>query len=163
MDKEQLRQYRREQMRRLRAAIKSDPIKYAEYLAKAREYGAKARAKRTPEQKEHIRLMNKRWRERNRERDRQNKINHRKKLRQEVIAAYGGKCACCGEDRIEFLAIDHINGGGTKHRKSLGRTGYHFYYWLKRNNYPKGFRVLCHNCNQALGHYGYCPHQISKN
>jgi hypothetical protein len=21
------------------------------------------------------------------------------------------------------------------------------------------YRVLCHNCNTALGFYGYCPHQ----
>jgi hypothetical protein len=32
------------------------------------------------------------------------------------------------------------------------------YLWLKRNNYPTGFRVLCHNCNLAIGFYGYCPH-----
>lgn len=25
-------------------------------------------------------------------------------------------CSCCGESTIEFLSIDHINGGGTSHR-----------------------------------------------
>jgi len=143
--------------------IKADAEKYAKWLEKNRKWQAISRARRTPKQKERIRLQNLEWRRKNRERDNQNKINHRRKLRQTIIQAYGGKCACCGEDRIEFLSIDHIGGGGNKHRKSLGRTGYHFYYWLKRNNYPKGFRVLCHNCNQSLGHYGYCPHQLSKN
>ncbi len=32
--------------------------------------------------------------------------------------------------------------------------------WLYRNNWPDGFRILYHNCNQSLGSYGYCPHQI---
>jgi hypothetical protein len=31
--------------------------------------------------------------------------------RREALAAYGGCCECCGEQRFEFLAIDHINGG----------------------------------------------------
>jgi hypothetical protein len=30
---------------------------------------------------------------------------------------------------------------------------------LRQNSYPTGYRVLCHNCNFALGHYGYCPHK----
>ena len=31
--------------------------------------------------------------------------------------------------------------------------------WLLRHGFPEGFRVLCHNCNQAIGVYGACPHQ----
>ncbi len=61
---------------------------------------------------------------------------------------------------MEFLAIDHIDGGGTKHRKKI-RTGM-FHWWLKKNGWPDGFRVACHNCNSALGHYGYCPHQVAR-
>lgn len=34
--------------------------------------------------------------------------------------------------------------------------------WLKKNNYPPGFRVLCMNCNFSLGMRGYCPHQKEK-
>lgn len=83
--------------------------------------------------------------------------------KQEVIRTYGGKCACCGEDRWEFLTIDHVNGGGTKHRKQVGSGGGAFYKWLKANGYPQeGYRVLCMNCNMALGLYGYCPHQVEK-
>lgn len=87
------------------------------------------------------------------------------RLKREVLNAYSGgnpKCSCCGESHIEFLAIDHVEGGGSKHRKSLkpgGLLGTGFYQWLKRNNFPKGFRVLCHNCNHSFGAYGYCPHQ----
>jgi hypothetical protein len=74
----------------------------------------------------------------------------------------GGKmaCACCGETTLEFLGIDHINGGGTKHRKKLGNPGgFVFYIWLRLKGYPLGYRVLCQNCNLVYGTYGYCPHQ----
>jgi len=55
------------------------------------------------------------------------------------------------------MSLDHINGGGVAHRKERGIP---LTQWLVRNGYPDGFRVLCHNCNQALGAYGYCPHQF---
>jgi len=41
-------------------------------------------------------------------------------IRMTVLKHYGGtppKCACCGESHLEFLAIDHIKGGGIKERK----------------------------------------------
>lgn len=80
----------------------------------------------------------------------------RQRLRFEIITHYGGKCDCCGESAIEFLAVDHVNGGGNRQKKEIGCSG--LYCWLKRNGFPKGFRVLCHNCNQSLAAYGYCPH-----
>lgn len=84
------------------------------------------------------------------------------KLRAEILEAYGQRCACkhCGESTPEFLAIDHIKGGGGKHIKELRKQGVDFYVWLKRNGFPKDdFRLLCHNCNFARGHYGKCPHE----
>lgn len=86
------------------------------------------------------------------------------KLKQEVLSAYSKEelmCACCGEKSLEFLTIDHIDGNGHNDRKVHG-SGVNFYHWLKKNNYPKGFRVLCYNCNCSLGHLGYCPHQEKK-
>ena len=82
---------------------------------------------------------------------------YRKKLKNEAIRFYGGKCACCGENHEIFLTIDHINGNGNKHRKELGNQK--IYYWLKVHKYPSGFRVLCMNCNWARGVFGYCPHE----
>lgn len=83
-----------------------------------------------------------------------------KEIRIEVIAAYGGKCACCGESTYEFLGIDHIHGGGVKERKETKRRGKQFYAWLKRQGFPKDkYQLLCHNCNLAKGFYGECPHQ----
>jgi hypothetical protein len=74
-------------------------------------------------------------------------------LKPEVIAAYGGKCVCCSEAHLEFLSIDHVNG-----YKDGPRGGAALYSWLKQNDYPEGFRVLCMSCNMALGYLGYCGH-----
>ncbi len=83
-------------------------------------------------------------------------------LRKNVFAQYmvGGKiqCACCGESDIDVLCMDHINGDGSEHRKTIGGKASGMYYWIKRNGYPDSFRILCHNCNQSLGSRGYCPH-----
>jgi len=87
----------------------------------------------------------------------------REKLRKEVFTHYAGDppiCKCCGEDKKEFLVIDHIKGKGAQHRKKYKITsGAGLHSWLRKNSYPKGFRVLCDNCNMSLGRYGYCPHQ----
>lgn len=87
-------------------------------------------------------------------------------LKAEVMAAYGGKCACCGESEIRFLSIDHINNDGATHRRTLkgsgkgSRTGVNIYRWLKKNAYPSGFQVLCFNCNMGKAHNnGVCPHR----
>lgn len=80
-------------------------------------------------------------------------------LKSEVMGHYDGmKCACCEESDIHFLTIDHINGGGREHRRQLGQ-GATIYSWLKRNDYPIGYQVLCYNCNCAKGFYGVCPHE----
>ena len=79
-------------------------------------------------------------------------------LRREVLIHYSSAppvCLCCGEKTLEFLSIDHIDGGGSKHKREVHKI----YRWLKKNNFPEGFRVLCHNCNQSRGAYGYCPHE----
>jgi hypothetical protein len=81
--------------------------------------------------------------------------------RTEVLLAYGHACDCCADAAREFLAVDHIGGGGNQHRKRERLTSSRkFYGWLKRQGFPRDrFRLLCHNCNFAIGLYGYCPHQ----
>lgn len=80
-------------------------------------------------------------------------------VKAEMIVAYGGQCACCGETNPLFLSIDHISGGGQAEREEHGR-GRVFYQYLKSLGYPKdNYRLLCHNCNASFGHYGYCPHR----
>ncbi len=100
----------------------------------------------------------KQWRKDNPEeaKRRHKKWNWDSKVR--AINAYGSKCECCGETEIKFLAIDHIKGDGNVHRKTIGNQT--IYTWLKHNNYPTGFRILCHNCNMAIAFWKTCPHKI---
>tara|TARA_R110000737_G_scaffold315924_1_gene326051 strand:- start:29 stop:586 length:558 start_codon:yes stop_codon:yes gene_type:complete len=80
-------------------------------------------------------------------------------------------CACCKENSIiDFLCIDHIKGKKEmENDNELVRLGYSSIWlthklmlWLKNNNYPSGFQVLCHNCNFAKGmikNNYTCPHE----
>lgn len=82
-------------------------------------------------------------------------------LRLEILEAYGKKCQCpcrCSTMEPEFLALDHIFGGGGAERKK--RSCHQLYRYLKKLGFPKDqHRLLCHNCNQARGIYGYCPRE----
>jgi hypothetical protein len=80
------------------------------------------------------------------------------KLKNLVFSHYGTVCQCCGESRLVFLALDHIHNNGKEDRKITG-LGQNLYRWLKLNNYPDGYQVLCHNCNWAKRD-GICPHKI---
>lgn len=81
-------------------------------------------------------------------------------LKREMFDAYGGVCACCGEDAIEFLSLDHINGGGNADRARRGvQPGYAFYLRLRKEGWPAGYQVLCFNCNFAKRTNPVCPHK----
>ena len=51
--------------------------------------------------------------------------DYRAALRAEFIAAYGGKCACCGEAEPKFLELDHVFGGGEVHRRGAAEVEAH--------------------------------------
>ncbi len=84
---------------------------------------------------------------------------YRAKLRAEMILAYGGRCACCGERQPEFLQLDHIHNDGAEDRKNNPATK--LFAKLKRLGWPKDrYQLLCANCN--FGKFmngGICPHQ----
>lgn len=85
------------------------------------------------------------------------------RLKQDVMNAYGGKCQCCGEYRFSMMTIDHIHENGAAHRNELnggfGRDkSVDFYRWLKFENFPSGFQVLCYNCNISKHRLGRCEH-----
>lgn len=91
---------------------------------------------------------------------RDNHARWRRATKQRILTELGGACACCGENTFEFLSIDHINGGGKKHREALDNDQARLYREILNEGCPRDkYRVLCHNCNQALGAYGFCPHQ----
>lgn len=92
----------------------------------------------------------------------------RQKRRQRILAHYGNKCVCCGEDEPCFLAIDHIDGGGNEHRRQIGNNPSHrcgssstqFVKWIEKNNFPNTLQLLCHNCNMGKHlNCGICPHK----
>lgn len=77
-------------------------------------------------------------------------------LRNKCFEHYGYTCKCCGESKKEFLCLDHINGGGNKHRKEEKIRD--LSHWAVKNGFPSIFQILCHNCNMAKSLYGSCPH-----
>ena len=80
-------------------------------------------------------------------------------------------CNCCGENsHVDFLTIDHIAGKNQMDSEpKLIKLGYSsklkgkgLINWIMENNYPKGFQILCHNCNVAKGLIGNdntCTHE----
>lgn len=82
--------------------------------------------------------------------------NYRRKLKEQILRHYSPDLKCVGWNGIvcpfscndiRCLSIDHIEGNGLAHRKRVKTTnGTAFYRWLRDNNYPKGFQVLCMNC-----------------
>ena len=85
-----------------------------------------------------------------RERVKRQDAKRRMKLKISILAHYAKndipECVDCKEQDIRCLSIDHINGGGTQHRKETG-GGHKFYQWLKKNNLPQGYDTVCMNCN----------------
>ena len=108
------------------------------------------------------------WQQKNREdflNDKRESTNRRRReLSLEALQHYSEsdtpKCYCCGETIPMLLSLDHINGGGNKHRKEVGS---HAYVWAKKNGWPPIFRVACHSCNMGAHlNGGTCPHQSEK-
>jgi hypothetical protein len=111
-----------------------------------------------PAKHENLTKVRRRYASINRKKLNSNQAELSRKLKIEVINHYGGSCACCGESNILFLCIDHAHGRGQEHRNKIGVHGSRIYQWLRIQEYPEGFRVLCYNCNMSLSCYGYCPH-----
>ncbi len=80
-------------------------------------------------------------------------LRARRKAKLQAIRAYSPQLICqwprCNFSDLRALSIDHIKGGGKKHIKEIG---WNFYFWLRKNNYPSGFQVLCMN-HQKIKQY----------
>ena len=77
--------------------------------------------------------------------------HRRLKITYDVIKHYSDnkfQCVCCGSKKS--LTIDHID------HKTKNKEGRNLYRWLIKNNYPKGFQVLCHSCNSRKYQKGRC-------
>ncbi len=96
----------------------------------------------------------------------QRRAEQRAILRLEALVGISGgrlRCECCGERRVWTLCFDHIDGGGSRHRKEnasnptvrLVRREYRETGYWPRHRY----QVLCATCNHGrrVGS-GTCPH-----
>lgn len=86
-------------------------------------------------------------------------------IRLEALRVYGGdppRCACCGENRTDFLVIDHPDKDGAEFRRNNARYRSKIHRWARLQGWPAGLRVLCHNCNYALGLLHQCPHELER-
>jgi len=106
-------------------------------------------------------IMRRDWISRNREKWTAYQRAYVASLKEELYAHYGDRCTCCGETEKKFLEVDHINNDGAEHRRLEGKwlLGKNIISWLKKNNWPPNFQLLCTNCNMAKARYGICPHQ----
>lgn len=71
-------------------------------------------------------------------------------LKLAALEAYGGPVCIwpgCDTTDLDLLTLDHIDGGGNEHRREIGGSGACTYRWLRDNNYPPGWQVLCWNHN----------------
>ena len=98
-----------------------------------------------------------------------NAKRYTKKLKLEALRAYGGLhpcCSCCGEDRMPFLTLDHLDDSGWEQRRDANvKSGWPFYQHLRNLGWPKEppLAVVCYNCN--CGRWvngGTCPHKEEK-
>jgi len=143
---------------------KKNPKKWFEIRKKYRE--------RNPEHVKDLRNQNySKHKEKNRPRLSKRGKEIRKKTKLDVYTHYSNgvpKCACCGVSGIEFLTVDHIipKLEMKKDQKMIEigymsyATGHRLNQWLVAKNFPKGFQILCYNCNFAKGVFGDCPHMI---
>lgn len=110
-------------------------------------------------QRDYMRSLGFKTKEKYRKRDKERKTE----IKLKVISHYSPslKCVCCGESEWNFLSIDHIHNNGNLHKKQNKNLhgGASMYYWLIKHNFPKGFQVLCMNCNFGKRmNDGICPH-----
>ena len=96
---------------------------------------------------------------------RKKKVNGNSDLKDEVFMYYTARydssaekphCNCkgCSESYLELLSIDHMK----KRTKKDDLSGESLYKYLKENDFPDGYQILCFNCNFGKGLYGECPH-----
>lgn len=87
------------------------------------------------------------------------RLTYNRRLRQEVVDGYGGRCVCCGTTYAPHLTIDHVKGDGAAERRQLGggRAVYQKLRALLREGIlDLDYQVLCWSCNMTKHHLGRC-------
>lgn len=131
----------------------------AAHREQEREYKRRTRAKNPKKWRAKDSARSRRWRARLGDEYKQRTADRNRRSKEEFIAAYGGKCSCCGEARFEFLTAEHIKGRAENQPQGVF-VGPRMYRLLKKLGWPKDeYACLCMNCNFSRGRYGYCPHE----
>ena len=63
--------------------------------------------------------------------------------RQLILRFLGGKCVKCSNSDWRVLQVDHLNGGGNRHRREAGCRQ----VWKDAMENPQNYQLLCANCN----------------
>ena len=79
------------------------------------------------------------WRRANPEKAREIARRNQRAMRLRAIDVMGGKCVECGA--VEGLVLDHINGGGSEHRRHES-NGRYYARFVREGGDPR-FQVLC--------------------
>jgi hypothetical protein len=78
-------------------------------------------------------------------------LSRRTRERLELLELLGRKCVRCGYDADwRALQVDHINGGGTRLRRSVASLPE--YYRALREGRGGDVQVLCANCHAIVGY-----------
>ena len=71
---------------------------------------------------------------------------YRRQLRDDIFQWLGNECNECGFDDPRAFQIDHLNGGGRQHRKSMNDSPTVYLRYVLEH--LDEFQLLCANCNQ---------------
>ena len=84
-----------------------------------------------------------------------------KEVRYKALQHFSGgcpECASCNESEPEFLCVDHLEGGGRKHRSEMGNghqvSSVNGFLKIMKDPDKGKYQVLCWNCNYSKHHYG---------
>lgn len=146
LNKEKIKQTQKEYRKRNRAKLL---IKKKEDYEKNKEYYNKLKRERYQQIKVGLK-----------EYSSSTALKRKLRYKRQIIQHYTkGKnmCQCCGVKGWGFLTVDHVNGREENDRK----TGMALLTQIVKNNFPKGFEILCWNCNCAKYFSGLneCPHR----
>ena len=89
--------------------------------------------------------------------------NTQMRLKSKIMAAYGGKCACCGEPNEKFLTLNRIKNNdeikcGRKFKGNGTNVG--VYRQAIKEKCSAAFQLLCWNCSYGTAkNGGVCPHK----
>lgn len=109
--------------------------------------------------RDQVRQRNAKYYEANQEQIRQRKKQDRVFLRGYVLSMLGGACARCGCSDKRVLVIDHVHGGGTSDRRTLGASTEQRYMAVLNTPVPEEkYQLLCSCCNHIKA---YEEHELS--